>query len=172
MGKSPEAYINFEVYEDSVNLLGIGKVTLPDVTFLTQPFSGAGIAGNMEAVLVGMLEAMTMTINFNSVTGSATKLMAPVNHNIDLRVAEQERDTVRRTKEVRADKYVMTVTTKSTKPGSVAPASPADASGEYSVSYYAAYKDGKCLWELDPANSVCYIDGVDYMAPVRKALGK
>jgi hypothetical protein len=48
----------------------------------------------------------------------------------------------------------------------------ADTSGEYVVYYFAAYKDGKQLWEVDKRNMKCVIDGVDYMAPVRKALGK
>lgn len=30
----------------------------------------------------------------------------------------------------------------------------------------------KQLWEVDKRNMKCVIDGVDYMAPVRKALGK
>ena len=71
-----------------------------------------------------------------------------------------------------ADKYVMVVVPKTTTMGQVAPASPADASGTYSVYYYAGYKDGKKLWEIDPFNQICVINGVDYLADVRKALGK
>ena len=170
--KQPEAYINFEVYKDSVNLVGIAKATLPNVAFLTQSVSGAGISGNVDAVLAGMVEAMSLTLNFRSATDAAVSLAAPTKHNIDLRVAEQYWNTTGVAKEVQADKYVMVVIPKNTTPGSVAPASAADASGEYSVYYYAAYKDGKKLWEIDPYNQICEIDGVDYLAPVRKALGK
>lgn len=170
--KQPEAYIDFEVYEGAVNFCGISKVSLPDIAFLTQTITGAGIAGNIEAVLTGMVEAMTLGLNFRSVTDAATKLMSPVKHQLDLRVAEQYWDTNAVSKDVMADKYVMVVIPKSTKPGTVAPASAADTSGEYSVYYYAAYKDGKTLWEIDPFNYRCEIDGIDYMEPVRRALGK
>lgn len=170
--KQPEAYIDFEVYEGAVNFCGISKATMPDIAFLTQTITGAGIAGNVEAVLTGMVEAMTLGLNFRSVTDAATKLMAPVKHQLELRVAEQYWDTNNVKKEVLADKYVMVVVPKTTKPGTIAPASAADTSGEYSVYYYAAYKDGKTLWEIDPFNYICVIDGVDYMADVRKALGK
>ena len=61
---------------------------------------------------------------------------------------------------------------KNFNPGNVAPASAADANGEYSVYYYAGFKDGKKLWEIDPFNYICNIGGKDYMAAVRKALGK
>lgn len=55
MSKQPEAYIDFEVYEDSVNLVGVAKVTPPDVEFLTASLTGAGITGTVEAVLIGMV---------------------------------------------------------------------------------------------------------------------
>ncbi len=168
----PEANIDFEVYEDAVNMIGVAKATLPDISYLTQDLTGAGIAGNVEAVLTGMVEKMTLTLNFRSATGSATRLLRPEAHHIDLRVAEQQWDAVNVRKEVKSIKYVMVVIPKSTKPGTVAPASTADASGEYSVYRYAAYKNGETLWEIDPFNYTCVIDGVDYMAPIRKALGK
>jgi len=170
--KQPEAYIDFEVYEDSVNLLGVAQATLPSISFLSQSITGAGITGNIDAVLIGMVEAMTLTLNFRSVTDAATSLMAPRRHNIDLRVAEQYWDTTAVAKEIQADKYVMVVVPKTTSPGTVAPASMADTSGEYSVYYYAGYKDGKTLWEIDPFNQICNVGGVDYLADVRKALGK
>ena len=34
----PAAIINLEVYEDSVNLLGVAKVTLPSITYPTVRF--------------------------------------------------------------------------------------------------------------------------------------
>ena len=172
MAKQPEAYIDFEVYEDAKNLLGISQAGLPDITFLTQQITGAGIAGNVDAILTGMVEAMTLTLNFRSATGAAVSLMAPKKHNIDLRVAEQYWDTSAIAKVVQADKYVMVVMPKSVKPGNIAPASAADVSGEYAVYYYAGYLDGKKIWEIDPWNYICEVNGVDYMADVRKALGK
>lgn len=172
MNKHPEAYINFAVYKNAVDLVGISKVTLPDITYLTQMISGVGIAGNVEAILVGMVDAMTTTFNFRSVTDAATELMRPEPHLLDMRVAEQYHNPVTSNKEIQADKYVMLCQPKATKPGNVATASPADASGEYAVYRYEAYKNGKTLWKIDPYNYVCEIDGIDYMAPIRKALGK
>ncbi|MEG1513804.1 MAG: phage major tail tube protein [Clostridia bacterium] len=168
----PEAYIDFEVYEDSVNFVGISKATMPDIAFLTQTMTGAGIAGNVDAVLTGMTEAMNLKLEFRSPNGAAVSLMKPVKHNIELRIAEQHWDTVAVAKTIAADKYVMVVMPKKLSVGSIAPASAADSSGEYSVYYYAGYKDGKVIWEIDPFNYICAIDGVDYMSDVREALGK
>ena len=38
--------------------------------------------------------------------------------------------------------------------------------------YFAGYRDGNQLWEIDPWNYICKIGDKDYMADVRKALGK
>lgn len=168
----PEAYVVFEVYEDGVNLIGVAQATLPEISFMNVSITGAGVAGTVETPLAGMLEAMTLTLNFRSVTDAAVKLMAPGKHNIDLRAVGQHWDTSKVDKQLWNDKYVMIVVPKKTSPGTVAPASASDASGEYSVYYYAAYKDGKTMWEIDPFNQKCVINGVDHLADVRRALGK
>ena len=57
-------------------------------------------------------------------------------------------------------------------PGKVAPASPADSSGEYSISYYALFINGERSIEVDIINFIFFVNGVDYLEDVRKALGK
>ena len=168
----PESHIDFKVYEDNNEYLGIAQVGLPDIAFITQQITGAGIAGNVEAVLIGMMDIMNTTMQFRSCTDAAAKLAKPIAHQIDLRVAEQSWDSAAGQRVVQADKYVLKIIPKKTSVGTIQPANPADANGEYSTYYYAAYKDGKKLWEIDPHNYICIIDGVDYMKPVRKALGK
>ena len=169
--KHPEAYIDFKVFEDSDTLIGVASATLPAIAFLTQTISGAGIGGNVQAILAGMVDAMSLTLNFRSVTGAATNLCTPEKHLIDLRLAEQHWDSTEAQKEVQADKFVMVVVPRTTNPGNIAPASASDASGEYSVYRYEAYKDGKELWCIDPYNGICRILGKDYRAPINKALG-
>ena len=168
----PEALIDFKVYEDKTEYLGVAEVGLPPIAYITQTLTGAGIAGNVEAALIGMVDTMTTTMKFRSCTDAAAKLAKPIAHQLDLRVAEQYFDSVGGQRTVEADKYVVKVIPKTFTPGTIAPATPADANGEYSTIYYAAFKDGKKLWEIDPYNYICIIDGVDYMEPVRKALGK
>ena len=69
-----QSIINFKVYEDSVEYVGMAQATLPDLTALTQSISGAGIAGNVEAVILGHFDAMTLGLNFRTVTAqSVTK---------------------------------------------------------------------------------------------------
>ena len=170
--KQAAAYVNLEIYEDSVNLLGIAKVQLPSIAYPCVSISGAGMMGNMEVPLYGMVDNMTVTINWLTAHGDAVKLMSPKKHQLDMRVAEEFWNIEEAEEGVWADRYVMIVRPKSTSPGSVAPMTAADASGEYVVYYFAAYQDGKQLWEIDKRNMKCVIGGVDSMEPVRKALGK
>ena len=167
------AYINLELYdEDSVNLLGVAKVKLPDITFPCVTISGAGMMGNMEVPYIGMIDNMTTEIDWQSPTGDAVKLMSPKKHQLDMRVVEEYWGVEEAEVGTWADKYVMIVRPKTLGVGDVAPMAAANTSGEYVVYYYAAYRDGKQLWEIDKRNMKCVIDGVDYMADVRKALGK
>ena len=46
--KQAAAYINLEIYEDSVNLLGVAKVKLPAIAYPCVNISGAGMMGEME----------------------------------------------------------------------------------------------------------------------------
>jgi len=171
MAKQPEAIINYEVYEDGKRFLGISQAVLPNIAFLTQTINGSGMNGNVEAVLVGMMDAMSATLNFRDATKAAVQLCAPEKHNITLMVAKQHWDTEKIRKGITADKFVMVVLPKNTQFGTVAPASASDASGEYTVYYYAGYRDDKLIFEIDPWNYKCTINGKDYTEKIRKALG-
>lgn len=172
MPNANQAIINFAVYEDATDYIGISEATLPDIAFLTQEISGAGIAGNIESVIIGHMEAMTLTLNFRTVREAQMKLATPKVHNIDLRVAQQDYDSTGGALKTMGVKHVFKATPKKTAPGKVAPASTADGSGEYAVSYYAVYIDGVKNTEIDPLNFICLVDGVDYLEEVRKILGK
>ena len=128
-----QSIINFKVYEDSVEYVGMAQATLPDLTALTQSISGAGIAGNVESVILGHFDAMTLGLNFRTVTDQSVKLSEPRRHTIDLRVAQQDEDVVAGKVVVRAVKHILVVIPKSDKGGSVAPAAPSNGSGEYAT---------------------------------------
>ena len=172
MSKQPESNVLFELYEDGNNYMGLTQATLPNIAFLVQQISGAGMNGNIDVPIAGMLEAMELSLNFRSPTDAAKSLAAPKSHHLDLRVAAQYWDNVGAEYGIEADKYVMVTRPKAMNPGNIQPATPADTANTFSVVYYAGYKDGQKIWEVDPTNYICVVDGVDYFAPIRKALGK
>ena len=80
---------NFAVYEDATEFYGMAEATLPEISQITEEVKGAGIAGAFNGAFVGHIEAMTLTLNFRSVTADAIKLAEPRNHQLDLRAAQQ-----------------------------------------------------------------------------------
>ena len=172
MPKFDESVINFAVYEDGVDHLGIASATLPNLAAIIQTVSGAGIPGNVEAPVLGHYDAMTLGLNFRTTPAQGVRLSEPRRHNIDLRAAQQIEDTVSGTIKVQNIKHIMVVIPKTETGGSIAPASPTNGSGEYAVRYWATYIDGARVREIDPLNFICFINGTDYLADVRKALGK
>ena len=166
------AVINFAVYEDGKEFIGTAKATMPDLSLLTVSHSGAGIAGNIEDVIMGHLDAMTLGLDFKTLGDNAFKLAEMRYHDIDLRVAQQEEDPVSGTIKVRAVKHFLRVIPKKTGGGGVAPASAADVSGEYAVRYWKTTIDVVKKQEIDPLNFICYVNGTDYLADVKTALGK
>lgn len=172
MPKIDETVIGFAVYEDATEYVGISEVALPEISNIVEEISGAGIGGKIESVILGAIEAMTTTLNFRTVTKNAIKLHEPRNHQIDLRAAQQQQDTAKGVTEVVKVKHILTLKPKKLNPGKVATAAAAEVSGEYATSYYATYIDGKKVLEIDPLNYIYYVNGKDYLADVRKALGK
>ncbi len=168
----PVSTLQFAIYEDKTEFLGISKVTLPDLKFMTSEISGAGIAGKVESILPGQLEAMNLGLEFTSQTDKALQLTEPRTHKLDIFVASSAEDIATRQIKVQSDKHVLVVVPKSLSGGTIQPASPLTASGDYAVKYWAYYREGKKFIEIDPMNGICIINGKDYMAEVNAALGK
>lgn len=172
MARVDEVISNFAVYEDAVEFLGMSEATLPEVENVAEEMSGSGIGGKLESIVLGHVEAMTLTLNFRTVTAAAIKLAEPRLHRIDLRAAQQEQNTRTGIIEIMPVKHILRVKPKKFSPGKLAAASAADASGEFAVYYYAIYLNGVKKVEIDPLNFIYIINGIDYMKDIRKALGK
>jgi len=164
--------VNFAVYEDATEFYGMAEVTLPEISQITEEVKGAGISGAFNGAFVGHIEAMTLTLNFRSVTKDAIRLAEPRNHQIDLRAAQQYWDNTAGKFVIQNVKHVLLVTPTKYAPGKLVPAGSAEASGEYSATYFATFINGERVLEIDILNFIYYVNGVDYLADVRKALGK
>lgn len=165
------ATINYRVFEDGRELLGTASADLPNLNYIIQTITGAGIAGNIDYPVIGQLEAMELGLHFRTTTKAASKLAAPKRHTIELRSAQQTDDPVAGKLGVDSVKHTLVIIPKTLTGGSVAPAAPVDASGTYSVLYWKETINGEVMKEIDPANFKCVIDGVDYLETVRNALG-
>ena len=172
MGMVDQAVINFACYEDAKDFLGMTSVTLPDVDFIVATVSGAGIAGNVEAPIIGHMNAMTAQLKFRTFSAESLKLQEPREHNIDLRAPQQVYEPIAGVYKTQSVKHVLVLVPKTLSNGNIAPASPTDGSGSYAVRRWVTYIDDAKVMELDPYNYICEVNGVDYLSDTRKALGK
>ena len=68
MGKYlPEQTIAFRIYHDGTDQIGVATIDLPELSYMTESLSGAGIAGEIDSPTLGMTESMTLKMSFNSV---------------------------------------------------------------------------------------------------------
>lgn len=164
--------IDYSVYEDATEFVGIANVQLPEKVQKSITMNGSGIGGDVEVPIRGSYDAMTLTISFRTFSEKVAALREPRRHQIELRIAQQSEDPINGTTPVNAVKHVFIGVPKSASGGTVAPASAADCNVTFSVRYWATYVDGKKVDEIDQLNRVDIVNGIDSNDPVRKALGK
>jgi len=164
--------IDFAVYEDSVEFVGMANVQLPDKNQKVVTMNGAGIGGDVEVPVPGHYDAMTLTLSFRTYTQKLATLREHRLHQIELRIAQQNEDPTAGKLTVDPVKHIFVVVPKSASGGTVAPASPGDANITFSVRYWATYINDKKVDEIDQLNRIDVVNGIDYNEPVRKALGK
>ena len=162
--------VDFNVYDQENKMIGVSKVTMPTLSWMSQQMQGAGIAGTVEVVAAGMLDAMTLSMDLRMCGEEAFKLTTPEIHKITLRNAEQYEDTVLGQIKIEGIKHVFGVMPKSLNPGSVAQASTHDGSGQFAVRSWACYFNNQCVIEIDQLNGICYLFGKDYRADINAVI--
>lgn len=171
MSKLDEVVIGYRVYEDATEFRGIAKIAFPKMEFFTTTITGAGIAGEYEEAIMGLMKGMRLGLDFINFGDNAMALSTPVDHNLDIREVQQARNMTTGKVEIIPVKHVVVCRPVSVDLGTLETATNSNPSGEYTMSYYARYVNGKKTIELDPLGYICMINGVDYLADVRKAMG-
>ena len=171
MNPIPERLIDFRVYENSNMFIGIADAELPTLEAMTETVSGAGIAGEYDSPLIGHYQSMTLSLNWRTPTPKQLALAAPKIHQLDLRGAIQVNDAANGRYRSVPLRVLVNGTPKTTNPGKFEKNASMDSSNELEVTYFKIWYDGKEYIEIDKLNYICKIDGVDYLAEVRQALG-
>ena len=164
--------IDFAVYEDSDEFIGMASVTMPDKNQKLVTMTGAGIGSDLEVPIPGHYDAMTLSLAFRNYSPKVARLREQRRHNIELRIAQQNEDPIAGQLVTSAVKHVFVVVPKAASGGEVAPASPGNMTVTCAVRYWATYIDGVKVEELDVLNRIDMVNGTDYSEPVRRALGK
>ena len=168
----PEKGINFAVYYDGEDLLGAAEGELPNLEFLNETVEGAGIAGKFNSITLGHLDAITLSLTWRNTTDSFVKLAHPKTHELALYAAQQDYDAGLGEYKVRKVALFVKAIPKTLNIGKLAVAGMTDTKTEFEILYLKLEIDDKERLEIDKLNYIFKVDGTDYLADVRAALGK
>lgn len=167
----PEKLINFRVYNEGNDQLGVADVTLPNFESMTETIKGAGLAGEIDSPVLGHYGSMEVEFNWRTLYENNLSFVAPKSFTFDLRGANQVKDSGTGDYIVQAVKCVIRCVPKNSETGKLDVGTLSDTKNTFEVDYIKISIDGKERVELDKYNYICKIDGVDYLSKVREALG-
>lgn len=166
------ATINFEAYFSNSRLLGLTTIDLPELKALTAEVQGAGTLGKMDFPIMGMPDSFTSTLNFRTVTDDI--FLLSVQKAVDLTLYSAQELYTNASGELKPESVKITFRgiPKTSTLGSVKPAEATDSKIEFELVYLKIDIGGKNYCEIDKINYKYVINGKDYMADVRTALGR
>ena len=168
----PEKGINFAVYYDGEDLLGAAEGELPNLEAMSETVKGAGVAGEFDSVTLGHFSSMKLSLTWRNTTEAFIKLAHQKAHELYLYAAQQDYDAgLGEYKERKIAVFVKAIP-KTLNIGKLAVAAMTDTKTEFEVLYLKLEIDDKERIEVDKLNYIYKVDGVDYLAGVRAALGK
>ena len=167
----PEGMINFKVYRNSIDMLGIAEGTLPNLEAMTHEVKGAGLAGVVDSPVLGHYNSITLSLTWRRITGDIMVLNTQQTHDLDLyhSLKGMNAGLGQYTTEqlhIYCKAIPKTLTTGNLVVGDVM-----GTHMEFELPYIKVSLGGKTRIEIDKYNYICKIDGVDYLAGVRSDLG-
>ncbi len=167
----PEKLINFRVYKDGTDLIGLADVSMPSFEAVTDTVKGAGLAGEIDSPVLGHFKSMEVQMNWRTVTKDNSFLSKPESVNLDLRGAQQVYDSSTGKFVTSKLKVVVRGVPKKFEMGKLDMGASVGSSNTLEVNYIKVSLDDKEVIELDKYNYIYKVDGEDWLADVREALG-
>lgn len=168
----PERLVNFRVYNEQNDLLGIATVDLPEIEFMSDTVSGAGIAGEIESPVLGHVSAMSATFSWRTIEEAAIVLADSTrSHHLEVRGSQQVYDSASGVYSTKAIKAVLMAKPKTISLGTFEPGATTDTEQEFAVDYFKLYVAGKVCIEIDQLGNKHEINGVNALEAVNRDLG-
>lgn len=168
----PEKTINYKCYKDgSEDMIGLVEATLPEIEFLTETLSGAGIAGEIESTTLGHTGPLTFSLNFRTITDKNANFFSNKQHSFELKAAIQQTDSSTGKIEVLSLVVSLKGNLKKGSLGKLNVGKIMETNYEFTCEYIKITLDGKTELEIDKLNMI-FNDGTeDVLAAVRSAIG-
>jgi len=167
----PDKVQNANVYLEGNAILGVADAELPKVEFLSEKMSPLGIMGEVDVPTLSHVKEMKLKLKFSTTTKDFASLFEPKSKMVSLYASLQQYDPAEGDFKSIGLVASCKVIPLSLNPGKIERNKPQDSELEFTVTYYKLEVDGKVIYEIDPINHVCIINGKDYAADIRRNLG-
>jgi len=161
----------FKLYdsESGKALDGVVTVELPSFELASETFKGAGVGGEVNVPVPGVMSALTVTISCPVIYGAITKyLELGSTRQLDLRNEIIVQNTSSHAQEKVPNRWVLKGPLSGSNPGSVEQGAAGDASITMQVYYAHHWLDGDDVLEWDPFKYIYTVNGKDMMAATRQ----
>jgi len=170
--KIPEVLNSMRVYNDGEdNCLGIATVDLPELPNLTQTISGAGMAGEVDAPVLGQYGSMETTLNWRTPHHEAIKMGGGQAVALEIRGAIQNWDSGVNDYVIDAVRIVIRGRVKSLALGTFETANTTDTTDTIETTYIKIDLNGKTIREIDKYACLDAVNGKNTLADIKEALG-
>lgn len=167
----PEKLVNFRIYRNGNQYMGMATVDLPQLKYMTTSISGSGIAGEVDMPVTGHFQSMTATLHFRTPTPESFELLVPQPHEIDCRGSIDANNPATGLRFCQAAKVWIKGLPKGNALGKFDPGKTMDSDAEMEILAMGVWIDGEEKVYIDKMNYICRIDGVDYLLDARVAEG-
>lgn len=173
MGKYlPEQTIAFRIFHDGTDQIGVATIDLPELSYMTESLSGAGIAGEIDSPTLGMTESMTLKMSFNSVYPEIYNMLDWTRSNLfECYAAVQMSDPATSMRTSVPLRVNVVGRAKSFPLGSLEPGKKQGNEQELEVTRLEVLLDGEEKLLIDKLNFIHRVDGTDLLATVRAQMG-
>ena len=161
----------FKAYDSDTQeaLDGTVTVELPGFELTSQTYKGAGLAGEINIPVAGVMGPMTVAINCPVIYGPLTKYMElGTTRTIDLRNEIIVKNPDTHAQEKVPNRWVLKGALSASNPGSVEQGVAGDGAITMQVYYAHHWLDGDEILEWDPFKYIYTVNGKDLLAETRQ----
>lgn len=170
--KIPEVLHSFRVYNEGAdNCLGIATVDLPELSNMSQTISGVGIAGEVDAPILGQYSSMEVTLNWRTPNKEAINMGGGAAVALEVRGAIQNWESGGSEYQMDSVRVVIRGRVKSLSLGSFETANTTDTSNTIEATYIKIEVNDTTIREIDKYACIDSINGTNTLAAVQQALG-
>jgi P2 family phage contractile tail tube protein len=168
----PERLVNFRAYNGpAAEFLGLTDVELPSFESMTETISGAGIAGEYAAPVLGHFASQVVKLKWRAPTAAALGLLAPIRHVLDIRGSISMQDPMLGSLLTQSMRIECTGQVKHGGLGKLEPGKVMASDVDLECAVIRVSIDDVIVVELDKFNMIFKVLGVDYLAKVRRDVG-